>query len=201
MARAKTTSAPQSPGGLDKTPATGMQDAATLSDGGVGELWAEDAVHRGRLRVRTLVTLRWLVLGGEAVLLLGVMALGFRMPYAPCFAIVAAGAWVNLLTGLASPGQRVFGDVEAAAQLAIDIAQVSALVALTGGASNPFVLMLIAPVTLAAATLPRRPVLALGALAILSSGTRAFVSLPLPAAPGADVVCQRPQRRGAAIPN
>jgi two-component system sensor histidine kinase RegB len=183
-----------------------VQDAAALADAGMGgagmgEIWAEDAVHRGRLRVRTLVTLRWLVLAGETALLLAVMGLGFKVPYPLCFAVVAVGAWVNLLTGVASPGQRVFGDIEAAAHLGIDIAQVSALVALTGGASNPFVLMLIAPVTLAAATLPLRPVLALGALATLFSGTLAFYSLPLPQAPGADVVIPLSYRIGAAIAN
>ena len=45
----------------------------------------------------------------------------------------AAGAWINLLTGVASPGQRTLGDVEAGAQLAVDILQISALMFLTGG--------------------------------------------------------------------
>jgi two-component system sensor histidine kinase RegB len=166
-----------------------------------GEDWSEGAVHRGRLRVRTLVTLRWLVLAGEVVLLLGVMALGFSVPYPWCFAVVGAGAWVNLLTGVASPGQRVFGDREAAAQLSIDILQMSALVFLTGGASNPFLLMLIAPVTLAAATLPLRPVLVLGVMAALTSAIMVFVSLSLPVAPGAAVIIPMSFRVGAALAN
>src|SRR5258708_38661030 len=105
------------------------------------------------------------------------MALGLRAPYPLCFAVVGAGFWVNLLTGVASPGQRVFGDREAAAQLSIDIVQISALVGLTGGTSNPFVLMLIAPATLAAATLPLRPVLTLGAIATVLSALLAVWSL------------------------
>jgi len=168
---------------------------------GAGEDWSEGAVHRGRLRVRTLVTLRWLVVAGEALLLLVVMLLGFSVPYPLCFAVVGAGAWVNLLTGVASPGQRVFGDREATAQLSLDILQVSALVFLTGGASNPFVLLLIAPVTLAAATLPLRPVLILGAMAALLSAVMAVFSLPLPEAPGAAVVIPFSFRVGAAIAN
>jgi two-component system sensor histidine kinase RegB len=168
---------------------------------GAGEDWAEGAVHRGRLRVRTLVTLRWMVVAGEALLLLLLMATGFILPYPVCFAVVGAAAWINLLTGVASPGQRVFGDREAAAQLCLDILQMSALVFLTGGTSNPFVLMLIAPVTLAAATLPLRPVLALGALAGLLSGLLAFASWPLPEAPGMAVVIPLGLRVGAALAN
>ncbi len=175
--------------------------AAGLDDLAGGDDWSEGAVHRGRLRVRTLVTLRWLVVGGETALLLVVMSLGFVAPFPLCFAVVGAGAWINLLTGVASPGRRVFGDVEAATQLGLDIVQISTLVFLTGGASNPFVLMLIAPVTLAAATLSLRPVLALGVLTAVLSGLLAFYSFPLPEVAGAEVVIPLSYRIGAALAN
>jgi two-component system sensor histidine kinase RegB len=201
MARSRTALAPSPSAGLDKAGAPAAQAAAEppASDPGLEEDWSEGAVHRGRLRVRTLVALRWLVIGGEVVLLLAVMALRFSAPYPWCFAVVAAGAWVNLLTGVASPGQRIFGDREAAAQLSIDILQTSTLMFLTGGTGNPFVLMLIAPVTLAAATLPLRPVLTLGALAVLTTAVLAIYSLPLPEPPGATVAIPFSFRIGAAL--
>ena len=173
----------------------------TSDDIAGGDDWSEGAIHRGRLRVRTLVTLRWLVVGGETALLLVVMSLGFVAPFPLCFAVVGAGAWINLLTRVASPGRRVFGDIEAATQLGLDILQISTLVFLTGGASNPFVLMLIAPVTLAAATLSLRPVLALGVLTAVLSGFLAFYSFPLPAVAGAEVVIPLSYRIGAALAN
>jgi two-component system sensor histidine kinase RegB len=178
-----------------------LQGDLSKDEIGSGEDWAEGAVHRGRLRVRTLVTLRWLVVGGEVALLLVVLGMGFSLPYPLCFAVVGAAAWINLLTGVASPGQRVFGDREAAAQLSLDILQMSALVFLTGGASNPFMLMLIAPVTLAAATLPLRPVLILGAMAAVLSALLAFLSLPLPEMPGSAVIIPMNFRVGAALAN
>ncbi len=170
---------------------------------GSGEDWSEGAVHRGRLRVRTLVTLRWLVVAGEGALLLAIMSMGFAAPYPLCFAVLGASAWVNLLTGVASPGQRVFGDREAAAQLSLDILQISALVFLTGGTSNPFVLILIAPVTLAAATLPLRPVLILGVMAGVLSAILALVFLPLPLPPAPAMAASIPfgLRAGAALAN
>jgi two-component system sensor histidine kinase RegB len=179
--------------GLDRALATGAQDDDGLPEGGV---------HRGRLRVRTLVALRWLVVAGEAALLV-LVALGFglKAPYAMCFGVVGVSAWLNLLTGVASPGQRVFGDREAAAQLLVDILQISALVFLTGGAGNPFMLMLIAPVTLAAATLPARYVLALGVIASVISLVLAFAFLPLPEAPGLSAVPPLSYRFGSAVAN
>ena len=69
-----------------------------------GELaWAAGGATRGRLRMRTLVTLRWVVLLGEvSLLLVAGMVLGFQAPYALCFGLVGASAWINLLTGVAS---------------------------------------------------------------------------------------------------
>ena len=183
---------------LDRDGSVGMQDDPIPSEGWA-EDWAEGEVHRGRLRVRTLVTLRWLVVAGEALLLVAGLILGFHAPYPICFAIVGAGAWLNLLTAVASPGQRIFGDREAAAQLGLDILQMAALAFVSGGTANPFVLLLIAPVTLAAATLPLRPVVALGALAAVLAVALAFAALPLPNPDGVSMIAPLSYRMGAAV--
>src|ERR1700726_1454058 len=123
MPKSKTLTAGSTQPGLDRTGAGAMQGQATRNEAGGGDLsrgeigsgedGPEGAAHRGRLRVRALVTLRWLVVAGEVLLLLLVMGMRFSIPYPMCFAVVGAGAWVNLLTGVASPGQRLFGDREA----------------------------------------------------------------------------------------
>jgi two-component system sensor histidine kinase RegB len=180
---------------------SGLPATLTPGEAGTRGNWSEGAVHRGRLRVRTLVTLRWLVVAGEVALLLLAMGMGFAAPYPLCFAVVGAGAWLNLLTGVASPGQRVFGDREATIQLGLDLMLISTLIFLTGGTSNPFVLILIAPVTLAAATLPLRQLLVLGAMAAVISAVLAVVSLPLPHAPGVTAAIPTTFRIGAALAN
>jgi two-component system sensor histidine kinase RegB len=185
---------------LDKTGARSTQDMGAQGMGGQAEPdWDSGEVRRSHLRVRTLVTLRWLVIAGEVMLLLVVGALDFHAPYPLCFAVIGAAAWVNLLTGVASPGQRVFGDREATAHLALDIAQIAALVYLTGGTANPFVLLLIAPVTLAAATLPAKPVVGLGFLAAAAAVVLAFFSMPLPGASGMEGQVPESYRIGAAL--
>ena len=166
-------------------PATGLDRQSPVQ--AQDELaWDMRGAGHGRLRMRTLVTLRWtLILGEVAILLIGGVFLGFKAPYAICFGLIGAAAWINLLTGVASPGQRMMADWEATAQLGFDVAQISILLFLTGGTANPFILMLIAPITLAAATLPLKPLLILGGAAVGSSVALAFLHLPLPAAGGA----------------
>ncbi|THD74573.1 MAG: ActS/PrrB/RegB family redox-sensitive histidine kinase [Phenylobacterium sp.] len=200
--RTPATSALKPVAGFDRAAAAAAQGEAGYDEVVLEEDWGEGSAHRGRLRVRTLVTQRWLVLAGEALLLLAsAVILQFRAPYALCFGVIGAGAWINLLTGVASPGQRTLGDGEAAGQLAVDIVQITALMFLTGGASNPFVLLLIAPVTLAAATLPRRLTLALALLASAASLALAFFALPLPHAEGAEVAIAPSYRVAAALAN
>ncbi|MDP3867254.1 ActS/PrrB/RegB family redox-sensitive histidine kinase [Phenylobacterium sp.] len=161
-------------------PATGLDRQSPVQ--AQDELaWDMRGAGHGRLRMRTLVTLRWtLVLGEVAILLIGGVFLGFKAPYAICFGLIGVAAWINLLTGVASPGQRMMADWEATAQLGFDIAQISILLFLTGGTANPFILMLIAPITLAAATLPLKPLLILGGAAVAASVALAFFHLPLP---------------------
>lgn len=138
--------------------------------------------------MRTLLAQRWAwVVGQTAALLISGLALKMHVPWAMCFTLVALSAWLNVLLGLASSGQRLARDGEATAQIAFDILQLSGLIYLTGGAQNPFALLLIAPVTLAAATLPARYALGLGVLAIAASILLAVFHMPLPSVDGAPI--------------
>jgi two-component system sensor histidine kinase RegB len=170
MTDAAASQAKSLPAGLDTAGASDAQD-----------VWDTADIRRGHLRVRTLVRLRWAVIAGEVGLLaLMAFALGFQAPYFACALVVAVGALINVLTAVAQPPQRVMGDRESVAQLSLDIVQMSALLALVGGTANPFTLILIAPPTLAAATLPLRPVWVLGVMASAASMLLAVVALPYP---------------------
>lgn len=155
---------------LDRGPPAGAQG-----------MWDEAEVRRSHLRVRTLVNLRWLLLAGQG-LLLTVMGLvmTYQAPYALCFGVVGVGAAVNILSGVISPMQRVMSDREATLNLCFDLTQIAALMALIGGMANPFVILLIVPATLAAASLPLVPVLVVGALGASLSIALVFVTMPYP---------------------
>ena len=146
------------------------------------EVWDTTAIRQGHLRVRTLTNVRWMVVFGE-VLVLGLgLLFQYQMPFVACALVIGAGALVNFLTGLAWSGQRLLTDREALIQLTFDVLQMSALLALVGGTANPFIVILLAPATLAAATLARQPFFLICLLAALASMVLAVASLPYPIA-------------------
>jgi two-component system sensor histidine kinase RegB len=161
---------------------------------------AATAPRAGRLRVRTLITLRWLALAGQAVTLtVAAQVLRFPAPYAACAVVIGVGAWLNLLLTLNPISRRTARDWEAAAQLAFDIVQLAALLYLTGGIANPFALLLIAPVTLAGASLPVRYASGLAGLAIAATIALALTALPLPWVAGNTLTLPLVYRFGLAI--
>jgi len=135
----------------------------------------------GRVRLRTLIILRWLAVVGQTFTVLFVhYGLGFDLPLGACLGVIAASAWVNAWLTLALPTQRFAKDWEAAAQLGYDVVQLMALLALTGGLTNPFSVMLVAPVVISVAALPMRWWLGMAGLALAGTVLISQVHLPLP---------------------
>lgn len=139
----------------------------------------------GRVRLRTLINLRWLAIAGQTAAVLFVeFGLKFDTPLGALLAVITAGAWLNLYLMIAMPGQRLVREWEAAGQLAFDVLQLAILLALTGGIENPFLLLFIAPVAVSAAVLRPATTAALAALAYVSVGALALWHAPLPWIPG-----------------
>ncbi|MAK60086.1 MAG: two-component sensor histidine kinase [Ponticaulis sp.] len=148
--------------------------------GGVGTAF-------GRLRVRTFVANRWLAISGQTgTVLFTSFGLGVDLPLALCLFAIAASAWLNVLLMLALPSQRLAKTPEAVAQFAWDILQVAFLITITGGLKNPFVLMIMAPVTIAAVSLDMRIAIGLALLALVCTAAMALFPWPLPTPPGVE---------------
>ncbi|MFN3313444.1 MAG: ActS/PrrB/RegB family redox-sensitive histidine kinase [Hyphomonas sp.] len=156
----------------------GFEDAIfTLAPEGLGS--AQSAL--GRTRLRTFIALRWLAVGGQtAAVLLVAFGLGFDLPLALCLAIIAASAWLNVFLSFAFPPQRLTRGWEAVLQLAFDTVQLAALIAATGGLSNPFLLLMLAPVTVAALSLSRLRASFIAVLALGLAALMPLIGLPLP---------------------
>lgn len=161
-----------------RDPRSGFEDAIfTLAPEGLGSV--QSAL--GRTRLRTFITLRWLAVAGQTAAVLFVnFVLKFDMPLALCLAIIAASAWLNVFLSFAFQSQRLTRGWEAVMQLAFDTLQLAALIACTGGLSNPFLLLMLAPVTVAALSLGRTRATFISLLALGLAGLMPFVSLPLP---------------------
>ncbi|WP_019960322.1 ActS/PrrB/RegB family redox-sensitive histidine kinase [Woodsholea maritima] len=147
----------------------------------------------GRVRLRTLILLRWLAVTGQTLTVLLVhYGLGFDLPLGACLGVIAASAWLNAWLALAQPTQRFAKDWEAFGQLTYDMLQLTALLALTGGMTNPFSVMLVAPVVIAVAALPLQYWIALASIAALGSLAMARFHLPLPWGDGQALVFPLP---------
>ena len=149
----------------------------TLAPEGLGS--AQSAL--GRTRLRTFITLRWLAVAGQtAAVLFVAFGLGFELPLALCLAIIAASAWLNVFLSFAFQSQRLTRGWEATMQLAFDTVQLAALIAATGGLSNPFLLLMVAPVTVAALSLSPLRATLIALLALGAAALMPFFHLPLP---------------------
>ncbi|MEG6508340.1 ActS/PrrB/RegB family redox-sensitive histidine kinase [Methyloligella sp. 2.7D] len=136
---------------------------------------------RTRLRLQTMVRLRWLAILGQSATVVGVYwVLGIDLPIAGCLIAIACSAWLNVALRLVYPASQRLPSRAALLMLAYDILQMAALLYLTGGLENPFSFLLVAPVTVSAATQPPRVTLALGALTILLASLLTVYHHPLP---------------------
>ncbi len=141
--------------------------------------------HAQRLRLDTLVRLRWLAVIGQAAAVAGVhFGLRFPLPFALCFLVIAASVWVNLILRVQYPASHRLSDNAATVLLAFDILQLAALLYLTGGLENPFAMLFLAPVLISATALTPERTLGLGLLAVGSATVLVLAHKPLPWFPG-----------------
>ncbi|MBI3434610.1 MAG: ActS/PrrB/RegB family redox-sensitive histidine kinase [Proteobacteria bacterium] len=134
-----------------------------------------------KVRLDTLLRLRWLaIIGQTSALLIVQFGLEYDFPIWEGLAIVALSAVANLVLRLRFGVTRRVSPENAAWLLAGDIMVLALLLYLTGGQQNPFSFLLIGPVLIAAPALPPRLTLALAAFAMACSTALTFFHLPLP---------------------
>lgn len=134
-----------------------------------------------RLRLQTIVRLRWLAVLGQSLTVIGAYwVLGIDLPIGGCLGVIALSAWMNVALRIRYPASQRLRSHYAFIMLGYDILQLAALLYLTGGLENPFAFLLIAPVTVSASTLPLRITGALGALAIVAATVLTRFHYPLP---------------------
>src|SRR5215472_14096756 len=145
------------------------------------ERFAVSSLARGRVRLRTLNNLRWLAIAGQsAALFLVHYGLDYKLPLVPCMVAIALSVLLNIVLSIRYPATHRLTNREATLYLAYDVVQLAALLYLTGGIANPFSLMFLAPVVIAAATLDLGNTLILAGLAFVSVSVIAVRHTPLP---------------------
>ena len=134
-----------------------------------------------RLRVDTLIRLRWMAVIGQSIaVLLVYFGLGFQLPFASCFFAIAMSAALNVALRIKFPLNHRLNEGSASILLAYDVLQLSLLLWLTGGLSNPFSILFLAPVMISAVSLSGIRTLMLAILMSISATILAFSHLPIP---------------------
>ena len=134
-----------------------------------------------RLRLETLVRIRWLaVVGQTAAVLFVALVLDFPLPLGLCFAAIALSAWLNIFLKMRFTATHRLQSRWAAAMLAYDVLQLAALLYLTGGLENPFAVLLLAPVLVSATILTPQRTILLAFLMVSVATVLSFWHEPLP---------------------
>jgi len=137
----------------------------------------------GGVRLQSLVYIRWLAILGQAFSLVFVhVVLDYKIPIIPAAILVSASALLNIMVSISSNSSTRLSDFGAILYLFYDALQLTGLLYLTGGLTNPFALLFLVPVTISATSLSLKGTIFLGltTLGCISFLARYHIPLPLP---------------------
>lgn len=141
------------------------------------------------VRLRTLILLRWTAIAGQvAATLVASQVYGVKLPLGLCALAIGSSIIANLALVMLFPENRRLNEGEAFLTLLFDLTQLSCLILATGGLTNPFAILALAPVTISASVLRLRSTVVLAAVAILFVTAALFWYLPLRFADGSVLV-------------
>lgn len=128
--------------------------------------------------LRRVLVLKNVALIGQTLAMM-VVAYGLGMPL-PFTVIALTLLAINVLTWLRLRVQWPVTEAEVFAQLLFDVAILSLLLYRAGGATNPFILLLLLPLTIAATTLSARYTWSMAAVVVACFSTLMFFHITLP---------------------
>lgn len=138
------------------------------------------ATSAARENLRRLTAIRYIALGGQLLALAFFAGMAPELPLTALITLIGFFAILNALTHWRCSRPRPITEPEFFGHLVFDIAGLTILLYLSGGATNPFVSYFLVPISIAAATLPARHVWAVTGLALASYSVLIFRYLPLP---------------------
>ncbi len=115
------------------------------------------------LRLRTLTLLRWLAIAGQlGAIIIATRFLEIDLRLDLCASALGVSVAFNIVATVIFPANNRLSEKNAILTLVFDLFQLAFLVSLTGGLSNPFVFLMLAPVTISAAALTLRATMIIG---------------------------------------
>ena len=132
------------------------------------------------IRLRTLIALRWGAIIGQVTALVAAKQLyDLNLEFGLCYLVVGISVIANLVATFVFPESKRLTEVQNLALVMFDLLQLGLLLFLTGGLYNPFSILIVGPVTVAAAALTLRSSVLVGVTAIVIVTVLSQYHLPL----------------------
>lgn len=136
---------------------------------------------RSVINPNAVIAIRWLALAGQSIALIVVfVGFGFNGPLLSAFILVLMGVIMNFWQSWRAGYRTLSGHSELLLALTFDVVQLAGLLYLTGGMSNPFAMLFLAPIVVSAALLNLRSTIYLVLLVALNAVLITHFYLPLP---------------------
>ena len=130
---------------------------------------------------KALVLIRWIALFGQSAALFTVFFFfNFEPPFLSAFGIILVGVALNIWQAWRTRHVTQTSALELLLALSFDVIQLAGLLYLTGGLTNPFSILLLAPIAVSAALLDFRSTAVLVILVGVSATLLSRFHLPLP---------------------
>ena len=132
------------------------------------------------LRLNTLVTLRWVAVAGQVIAItVAQYAFSLDTHLGLIAFVIGLSIIANLISIVVYPQGTRLNEIQAMMMLLFDLGQLTLLLYLTGGLHNPFAMLLVVPVTVAAMALSTRATVLVGAVTVTLTSFVGITHIPL----------------------
>ena len=125
-------------------------------------------LNENQIKLLTLINIRWVAIIGQFVTI-SIVYFYFKFSFniELCYLLVLFSSSINIFLQIRSKKTDLLSNKQATFSVIYDLFQLSGLLFLTGGLTNPFSIFIVAPITIAAGFLSIRSSVQIGFLSIL----------------------------------
>ena len=130
--------------------------------------------------LRTLTNLRWLAIIGQTIaVFIGVRVINLELSIVYCTVLIFTSFSLNLFSLLSFPNTKRLSENSTLIVLMFDLFQLSSLLYLCGGLTNPFAVLILAPVAISATLLSLVRTTFLSTTAVILVSILSYIHVPL----------------------
>ena len=139
--------------------------------------------------LRTLTNLRWLAIIGQTIaVFIGVRVINLELSIVYCTLLIFTSFSLNFFSLLSFPNTKRLSENSTLIVLMFDLFQLSSLLYLCGGLTNPFAVLILAPVAISATLLSLVRTTFLSTTAVILVSILSYIHIPLKLADGSFLV-------------